>query len=63
MHHILRTILEIKNKLDNSTNDEDTPKLFSEENNYQVEDEELPNDKLFEPRVLQMKKSLKYQLF
>ena len=41
--------LEIKNKIDNSTNDEDSaPKLFSEENNYQVEDEELPNDKLFE---------------
>ena len=41
--------LEIKNKIDNSTNDEDSaPKLFSEENNYRVEDEELPNDKLFE---------------
>ncbi len=41
--------LEIKNKLDNSTNDEDgTPKLFSEDNNYQVEEKELPNDKLFD---------------
>ena len=41
--------LEIKNKLDNSTNDEDSaPKLFSEDNNYQVEEKELPNDKLFE---------------
>ena len=55
--------LEIKNKIDNSTNDEDSaPKLFSEENNYRVEDEELPNDKLFD-QVIQMKKSLKYQLF
>ena len=41
--------LEVENKLDNLTNDEEhTPKLFSEENNYRVENEDIQNEVLFD---------------
>ena len=41
--------LESENKLNNSfTHEEHTPKLFSENNNEEVENEDLKNDRLFD---------------
>ena len=49
MHLILKIILEVENKLDKEDfKEEYTPKLFSEENNNKLEEEDLQNDKLFD---------------